>query len=258
MLEQFLVNMPSLQKTRKVSVFLPTSYDTSSKTYPVLYMPDGQNLFVDEEANFGVSWGVKNYLEETGLELIVVGIHSPTDRFERFNEYGPWIDHQIKYTLFGENGVLGGDAPAFADDLIMTVKPLIDSRYRTNPEITGFAGSSMGGLLATYIACMYPTIFSRIGALSSAYWFNEDDIFELVEQVDLKGIHSFYMDVGTDEETATIDAKTYVDVSKRMHLLIDGKDVPLQFSIYDEGIHHESAWKERVPSLIHTLFQDVL
>ncbi len=37
--------IPQLNKTRKIWALLPHDYDTSSDTYPVLYLQDAQNLF---------------------------------------------------------------------------------------------------------------------------------------------------------------------------------------------------------------------
>ena len=44
---QVLKNLysPRLANQRDLLVYLPHSYDTSGKRYPVLYMHDGQNLF---------------------------------------------------------------------------------------------------------------------------------------------------------------------------------------------------------------------
>src|SRR6187402_1954645 len=39
--------IPQLKRIRRVWVYLPSSYNSSSKKYPVLYMHDGQNVFDD-------------------------------------------------------------------------------------------------------------------------------------------------------------------------------------------------------------------
>ena len=41
-------------------------YDADpGRRYPVLYMFDGQNVFFDEDATYGKSWGVADYLDYT-------------------------------------------------------------------------------------------------------------------------------------------------------------------------------------------------
>jgi len=37
--------MPQLDRNRRIWLYLPPDYQTSTKNYPVLYMKDGQNLF---------------------------------------------------------------------------------------------------------------------------------------------------------------------------------------------------------------------
>ncbi len=70
-------------------VFLPPGYhENTLKRYPVLYMHDGHNLFLKEEAFVGNTWRtdeVINMLDKMNAieEVIVVGIH-PHDRM---NEY---------------------------------------------------------------------------------------------------------------------------------------------------------------------------
>ena len=42
---------------RSVAVYLPEGYEEATeRRYPVLYMHDGQNLFHDADATFGVAW----------------------------------------------------------------------------------------------------------------------------------------------------------------------------------------------------------
>jgi hypothetical protein len=44
--------IPQLNRTRRIWIYLPKGYATSSKIYPVLYMQDGQNLFNEQTAAF--------------------------------------------------------------------------------------------------------------------------------------------------------------------------------------------------------------
>ena len=62
MLDIFETSIPQLtgDEKRKVYVYVP---DFEGE-FPVLYMFDGQNLFDDEEASYGKSWGLLKYLEE--------------------------------------------------------------------------------------------------------------------------------------------------------------------------------------------------
>jgi predicted alpha/beta superfamily hydrolase len=199
MFEHFKVPITPLNRERTIRVFLPKSYhENLDKTYPVLYMHDGQNLYRDEDASYGISWGISDYLDESGLELIVVGIDC-AEGLQRLDEYGPWKTTAMDDMLTEERKSIGGEGKEYIDFLVYELKPLIDRKYRTNPEETSMAGSSMGGLISTYAACVYPSIFKRVASVSSAYWFNQEELEELIKISDLSDLERFYLDIGTKE-----------------------------------------------------------
>ena len=51
------VHSPELGNRRDVLVYIPPSYPRGDRSYPVLYMQDGQNLF-DPGTSFAGEWGV--------------------------------------------------------------------------------------------------------------------------------------------------------------------------------------------------------
>lgn len=58
-----------LNNSRKCSIYYPPSYnDNTYKTYPILLMHDGQNLFDDSKSAFG-AWKIQDTLNS----LIVQG-----------------------------------------------------------------------------------------------------------------------------------------------------------------------------------------
>ena len=58
-----LINSTYLSYSRKCSIYLPPSYhDNVFKKYSLIFMHDGQNLFDDSKAAFGVSWKIQNTL----------------------------------------------------------------------------------------------------------------------------------------------------------------------------------------------------
>ena len=74
-IEEFSLDIsPLTQSPRKIWVYLPESYDHTKKKYDVLYMFDGHNVFFDQTATYGKCWGMKEYLEEHHVPLIVVAI----------------------------------------------------------------------------------------------------------------------------------------------------------------------------------------
>ena len=60
------------QLPRMLHIYLPDDLQEDEKL-PVLYMFDGHNLFYDEDATYGTSWGLKDYLDKHHNRLMVVG-----------------------------------------------------------------------------------------------------------------------------------------------------------------------------------------
>ena len=49
--------------SRKLHIWLPEGYEKTEERYPVMYFFDGHNLFFDEDATYGKSWGLKEFLD---------------------------------------------------------------------------------------------------------------------------------------------------------------------------------------------------
>jgi hypothetical protein len=116
--------IPQLNRRRKVLIYLPASYTSSKKNYPVLYMHDGQNVFDNATSGFG-EWGVDEALDSLGpknKELIVVAINHGSEK--RMNEYSPYDTER-----FGK-----GEGNQYVDFLVKTLKPYIDKHYRTKKK----------------------------------------------------------------------------------------------------------------------------
>ncbi|KZE68896.1 carbohydrate esterase [Fictibacillus phosphorivorans] len=256
MIQEFKVKIEQFEGLeRQIRVCLPYDYEEKEESYPVLYMHDGQNLFRDEDASYGVSWGLADFLEKSKTPLIIVGIDCNHEGFQRLNEYGPWENPTVGPELLKIEGVYGGKGEAYIEFLLHTLKPLIDEKYRTKPEETLLAGSSMGGLISTYAMCRYPHVFSRVASLSSAFWFNQKEIESLIRKSDLNGLQTFYMDIGTDEDTSKVDANHYIRSSETVYEVFKKKGIDVRFDIIEGGKHHESAWRERMPEIIHYLMK---
>lgn len=66
--DTFLI--PQLNRKRRIWMYLPKDYNTSAKTYPVLYMHDGQNLLI--KTSFSGEWGVDESLDSSLTEVTMV------------------------------------------------------------------------------------------------------------------------------------------------------------------------------------------
>ena len=149
---------------------MPLDYYTAHKHYPVLYMHDNQNIFDEATAYSRTEWQVDETLNQLHTEgkpsAIIVGINNGDRRSE---EYSPWEHRSIGKP----------EGKKYAQFVAETLKPYIDSSFRTKPEAkhTGVMGSSMGGLISMYIGLEYPTVFGRVGVFSPSFWVS--DYFQL-------------------------------------------------------------------------------
>jgi predicted alpha/beta superfamily hydrolase len=229
------VYSPELDNRRDVLVSLPASYHGSHRTYPVLYMQDGQNLF-DPETSFAGDWGMRRILDAAarrGLEAIVVGVPNMGD--ERLNEYSPYRDPAA-------GG--GGLGAAYAAFLAGTLKPLVDRRFRTrrSREHTGIAGSSMGALISLYALFRQPRTFGAAGVLSPSLWFAGGAIFSDIDRAAVVPAR-IYLDIGA------LEGAEHVANARRMRDLLQAKGYrigrDLRWLESRSGRHDERSWGRR-------------
>ncbi|MFO0747290.1 MAG: alpha/beta hydrolase-fold protein [Myxococcota bacterium] len=240
---------------RGVRVYLPADFDASGATrYPVLYMHDGQNLFDPGATAFG-EWGV----DETIDDLTTRGVVPPTlvvavdNTADRFGDYTPTVDPN--------DG--GGNAEAYGTWLVDTLKPAIDGLFptRCEREHTAVAGSSLGGLVSTYLGMRWPTVFGRVAAVSPSYWWDGEQLLRELEADGAPMPMRFWIDMGSGEgDTGPHDLDPGVAEARRaFHAalaagLVLGKDVA-----YLEALgapHNESAWRQRLGSILGFLLSD--
>ena len=243
------ITIPQLagEQTRRAYVCLPESYDAEpERRYPVMYMFDGHNVFFDEDATFGKSWGMAKYMEESGKDLIIVGVECNHQGNGRLQEYSP-----INF----ENATLGkikAKGSVYMNWLVNTLKPYIDGHYRTLPDRknTLLAGSSMGGLMALYGVTVYNHIFQRAACLSPSLWVSSGKVLEMVARAHIRRDTCIYLDYGSEEMfNHAANAEALISTS---HLLLT-KRVNLAFRIVPGGTHCEASWEKQIP-----IFMDCL
>lgn len=244
-----------LKKEKRIYIYLPKSYSSSNKLYPVLYMHDGQNLFDDKTAFMNASWNIIDTCHENPdvPEVIIIGIESDEDRSDEL------VPYEFTYQ---DGGQAGGNADAYLTFITQTLKSYIDSNFRTYKasKNTGIMGSSFGGVNSTYAAFVYGTYFTRFGCVSNAYYYGGffDKLKDLATTSNLGSVKKFYMDVGTCETEDDRYNELYVDSNKEIYEILKEKipESNLRFNIIDGGIHHETAWEKRFPEIIKFLFND--
>jgi len=235
--------IPQLNKTRKIWALLPHDYETSTESYPVLYLQDAQNLF-NENADFG-NWQIDKKLavmSDYGIgKVIVIAVeHAESERIQEYN---------VGRTLLGT-----GNGKQYIRFLTDTLKPFVDKTYRTKPErdFTGIGGSSMGGLVSIFSGLVYPEVFGKLMVFSPSLWVIPKiklgfmDFFEPLET-------RLYLYAGGDESDTMVSHVTKLKKRLLKRESLQGK-MKVRLSINMEGKHNETYWSDEFPKAIEWLF----
>ena len=243
MIKKWSIRYPAVggEEERRAYVYLPTMYEADpDRRYPVLYMFDGQNVFFDEDATYGKSWGVADYLDYTDTPLIVAAVECNAGaNNERLVEYSPY--------RFGKDTL---------NWFVHEFKPYIDANYRTEPDRahTFIGGSSMGGLMSLYALLQYSDVFGRAAALSPSLWVAPEALTALVGRCKLAPGTVLYMDYGS-REMGNHDGmrKGFGEMCSR----IFARGINLTARVVPGGNHSEASWEKQLPFVFHTLMYEL-
>ena len=247
------VTIPALtgDASRRAYIYLPGAAERDpGARFPVLYMFDGHNVFFNEDATYGKSWGMGEYLDRTNTPLIVAAVecnHDPNGG--RLSEYSPFT-----FTA-PEFGSLPGRGRETMEWFIHEFKPYVDSHFPTLPDRghTFIGGSSMGGLMSLYGVTVYNRVFSRAAALSPSIWFETGKLDRMLRTAPLEKETVIYMDYGSREMRFHPNMARQFN---RVTALLLERDVWLTTRIVPWGDHCEASWERQIPFFINTLLYE--
>ena len=250
MIAAWNITIPELtgQEPRRAYVYVPDAFEKDpAARYPVLYMFDGHNVFFDEDATYGKSWGMADFTAATQLPVIIAAVecnHHPDNG--RLSEYSPFTFDNP------EVGHVRGRGPTTMEWLVNTFKPYIDAVFPTLPdrEHTFIAGSSMGGLMSLYAVTAYNHVFSRAAALSPSIWFATGRLDRLLREAPMAPDTVVYMDYGSRELSFHANMKR--QFSRVASRLLE-RGVLLNCRIVPGGEHNETSWQRQIPFFMDTL-----
>ena len=251
MLKKIQVQIPCFRLKRMIHIYLPHDYYQSKKRYPVMYMFDGHNLFHDEDATYGKSWGLKKYLDENQIPLIIVGIECNHNGTERLSEFSPYTFEDPEW------GHIEGKGIAFMNWVVNDLKPWIDKKFRTKPnrKYTSVGGSSMGGLMSFYSITWHNKTFSKAACLSSSFHFCNQEVVKLCNEK-IQPETKVYMSWGSDE----VDSKEQFTKECNYNLAVLRGLLKQTNQVYpnliEGGRHCEADWEKEVPVYMEYLFPE--
>jgi predicted alpha/beta superfamily hydrolase len=238
----------ALGNCRDVTAYFPPGYDApaaASRTYPVLFMHDGQNVWDDTECCYGHGgWEVNLTLDREiaagrVAPVIVVAADATTNR-------------SAEYAFASQ--------AAFMAFQVNEIQPRALAKVRGNDKRL-IGGSSFGGLVSLELAFRYPQTYVGVASFSGAVWPGVSSGTGLRDRLPTIGKRpiAIYLDWGGDPETNADNATYNVEIRD---LMIDlgwqsscafGPDALCEHWEPD-ALHTEAAWRARVWRAMRFLF----
>lgn len=253
--DELTVPSKILKMDRKYAIYLPPDYDTSLRSYPVLYLLHGSG---DDQTGWVQFGEVLRITDEairngTATPMIIVMPDAHTERKGYFNT----MDGEWRYEDF------------FFEELM----PHVEKKYRIKGEkrFRAVAGLSMGGGGTFIYALHRPNLFSSACPLSAAmgpvelienniypdYWgmteaassveieeyYSRYSSLRLVDDLPLEKLRSvrWFIDCGDDD--------FLFEGNSLMHIALKKKEVPHEYRVRN-GAHNWTYWRASLPSVL--------
>ncbi len=243
-----------LKSERNFAIYLPPDYNTSQRSYPVLYLLHGKGDDQTGWIQFGEVLHItdKAIKEGKSTPMIIVMPDANTNRVGYFNDIrGDWN---------------------YEDYFFKELMPYVEKTYRIKSEkrYRAIAGLSMGGGGTFLYALKHSDLFSSACPLSTYVgpknvdevkyftkrynnyevsdelaekYFPNHNALSLIEKMSKKELNSvrWYIDCGDDD--------FLYEGNSLVHLAMRKKEVKHEFRIRD-GAHTWTYWRESLPEVL--------
>ncbi len=242
-----------LAATRQFAIYLPPDYESSKRSYPVLYLLHGAG---DDQTGWVQFGEVRRIADEaiqngSATPMIIVMPDADTGRRGYFNS----MDGSWRYEDF------------FFEELMPYVEKVY--RIRRDKRYRAVAGLSMGGGGAFMYALRHPELFSSACPLSAyvgpltleemkqrmsekemklsdkivTAYFQDHNALELMRQRDLEALNSvrWYVDCG--------DEDFLFEGNSLMHIAMTKTGVRHEYRVRN-GAHNWTYWRESLPEVL--------
>lgn len=243
-----------LKMERKYAIYLPPDYETSERSYPVLYLLHGAGDDQTGWVQFGEVLHIADQVIEKGkaTPMIIVMPDGNSGQRGYFND----LKNEWRYEDF------------FFEEFM----PYVESTYRIKGEkrYRAISGLSMGGGGTFMYALHHPELFSSACPLSASCgpltreemeghlkwrswepgtedemeaWYKRHSVLELINDMpdDQKKAVRWYIDCGDDDFLFEGNSLTHIAMRK--------KEIPHEFRIRNGG-HTWTYWREALPEVL--------
>ena len=253
-------SLPSkiLNMERKYAVYFPPDYETSTRSYPVLYLLHGGGDDQTGWVQFGEVLSITDKAIREGKAtpmIIVMPDANTTRRGYANNATGTWL---------------------YEDFFFNELMPFVEKKYRIKSEkrFRAIAGLSMGGDGTFTYTLHHPELFSSACPLSAGTgpltidiaktnvkrvdstatdaqieaFYKRQSVLELVNATpdSLKKAVRWYIDCGDDD--------FLYEGNSLVHIAMRKKEMPHEFRTRDGG-HNWTYWRQALPEVLEFVSQ---
>lgn len=245
-------------QTRLLRVLVPANYFSpynAHRSYPVLYMQNGQTLF-DAAISKNGEWHVDETVEHLvgGFKIppmFVVGIDDPPVKS------GAEISKTDSQAAKSQSPEAArADEKEYARFIVTEVMPFIEKYYRVSrgPMNTGLGGSLFGGDTAIYTALEYPGVFGHV--LVESPILGQDEVLPTVETAKLLP-RKMYIGLGAAKSADNQPDDEAVKNLQELETILRKKGMTtarLKITVDTNGGNNEAAWSNRLPDALVFLY----
>ncbi len=256
--QHLCVRSKNLKRKVNIDIFYPKSLFKQKMTdIPTLYLNDGQDAKLLQLHDTLT----KRYSSMELKDVIVIGIHAG----DRMNEYGT-----AGHPEYMKRGWRAGQYTHF---VLEELRPFLIKTLGCGqrPELTAFAGFSLGGLSAMDITWHHPEAFSKVGVFSGSFWWRKkpvngqyqdsDRIMQaLIDLGEHKSGLSFWFEAGTKDEEADRNNNGIIDAIDDTQDIIHSlknkgyHESDITYVEIEGGEHNFKTWSKVFPQFLEWAF----
>jgi enterochelin esterase-like enzyme len=243
-----------LKMDRKYAIYLPPDYETSERSYPVLYLLHGAGDDQTGWIQFGEILDIADKAVKSGNATAMIVVMPDANTGQR-----------------GYTNAPGGNWN-YEDFFFEELMPHVEKKFRIKSEkrYRAVAGLSMGGGGTFYYALHRPDLFSSACPLSASTgplkredverqmkrrgmndatneemnkWFNNYSVLQLIKNIpdDQKKQVKWFIDCGDDDFLYEGNSLVHIEMRKN--------DIPHEFRIR-QGAHNWTYWRQSLPVVL--------
>jgi enterochelin esterase family protein len=187
-------NSPTIGTTRRMYVYTPYGYETSTESYPVLYLLHGGGGDEDAWATMGRACQILDNLIEKKLAVPMICVMpngNPSQEAAR--------TALLQEKAFDRNAL--GVANLYINSIVNDIIPYVEKNFRViaKPEARAVSGLSMGGAHTLSVTNEYPGVFGYICPLSMGVRNTQTDIDAKLQGVKKAGYKLYWVGCGSED-----------------------------------------------------------